>query len=95
MEPNLPRGRISKLDDGMKQIKPSGHNLVRVLDSLYAGATSGDIVHKARCTTLYEKFASFVRLIDPATASGQTTGIEHRIDDSVNKRYVRRHTPEG
>ncbi|MEU5108215.1 hypothetical protein AB0H07_39160 [Streptomyces sp. NPDC021354] len=86
--PNLPMRRITKQQEGMQKVILSGHNLVRILDTLREGTASDDIARSARCMTLYGKFAEFVALVDPEAAAGQTTGIEFRIDDSVAEGFV-------
>ncbi|WP_369266149.1 hypothetical protein [Streptomyces harbinensis] len=85
--PNLTKGRISRLDppgSGLLRISLSGHNLVRILDKLRDGTAADDVVHSARCIRLYGKFAEFVALVDPGAPAGMTTGVEFRIDDSVD-----------
>ncbi|MFD5098934.1 hypothetical protein [Streptomyces albidochromogenes] len=82
--PNLPRRRITKEDNGMQTVLLSGHNLVRLLDVLREGSAADDVVRSARCVRLYNKLAEFVALVDPDAPAGQTTGVEFRIDDSVD-----------
>ncbi|MQS17551.1 hypothetical protein F7Q99_36535 [Streptomyces kaniharaensis] len=83
VNPNLREGRIQKQQDGMQSVILSGHNLTRILDTLRTGSAGPDLVDSARCRTLYSKFAQFVSMVDPEAPSGQSTGIEFRIDDSV------------
>ncbi|MEU1377944.1 hypothetical protein ABZ442_30470 [Streptomyces triculaminicus] len=82
-DPNLRRGRITKLESGMQSVVLSGHNLVRILDALSKGTTSDNLAHAGCCKTLYTKLAGFVAQVDPSLPAGQSTGIEYRIDDSV------------
>ncbi|MGW6836305.1 hypothetical protein ACWGCI_23265, partial [Streptomyces sp. NPDC054949] len=91
VDPNLPDGRITKLvleKDGMQKVVLSGHNLVRILDTLREGSAAEDIVQSARCVRLYNRFAEFVGLVDPDVPAGQTTGVEFRIDDSLDAAAV-------
>lgn len=88
VHPNLPAGRIRKEVDGMLAVTLSGHNLVRILDTLHSGTRAEDLAHTARCRTLYGKLAEFVALIDPDAPAGRTTGIEFRIDNSVQADVV-------
>ncbi|NUK50384.1 hypothetical protein HRW14_08785 [Streptomyces lunaelactis] len=87
-KPNLPPGRITKLDDGMQEVSLSGHNLVQILDALREGTTSDDLSDASRCRTLYGKFAEFVDLVDPEAPAGQTRGIRYQIDDSLAESYL-------
>ncbi|MEU9396811.1 hypothetical protein AB0D86_43320 [Streptomyces sp. NPDC048324] len=87
VNPNLPEGRITKDKDGsgMQKVVLSGHNLVRILEALREGAsTAQSLPHAARCRTLYSKFADFAARVDPNAPAGQTTGVEFRIDDTVD-----------
>ncbi|EKX63282.1 hypothetical protein Sipo8835_13145 [Streptomyces ipomoeae] len=93
-DPNLPPGRVIKGDAGMQDILLSGHNLVLILDALYAATNSELSADGARCKTLYDKLASLTAKLDPSAAPGRTTGVLCRIDDSMNSQYVSR-TPGG
>lgn len=92
--PNLPPGRITKGDGGMQDVLLSGHNLVLVLDALYAATTSEISANGARSKTLYDKLASFTAKLDPSAPPGRTTGVLWRIDDSMHNQYVSR-SPGG
>ncbi|MFJ9683629.1 hypothetical protein ACIRP2_37210 [Streptomyces sp. NPDC101194] len=85
VDPNLPEGRIKKLDtltrDGMQQVILSGHNLTQLLRSLHDGSKEEDIAASALCGRLYSKLVEFLDLIDPGAEAGQTTGVTYRIDD--------------
>lgn len=43
-DPNLPKSRITKHDNGMQKIVLSGHSLVRLLDKLRDGTAADDVV---------------------------------------------------
>jgi hypothetical protein len=90
VNPNLPRGRITKHTAGLQSVVLSGHNLVRILETLRTGCASEDLVHSARCATLYEKFQGFARMVDPSAAAGKTTGVKFRIDDSIGEQHLAR-----
>ncbi len=60
----------------------SGHNLVRILETLRSGSASDDLPTSARCRALYTKFARFVAQVDPQAPAGRSTGVEYRIDDT-------------
>ncbi|MEU1826642.1 hypothetical protein ABZ502_29955 [Streptomyces abikoensis] len=83
--PNLTKGRIKKLEAGMQEVLLSGHNLVRILETLRNGTEEVRLAHAARCKTLYGKLAQFVALVDPALPTGQSTGVPYRIDDSLRQ----------
>jgi len=83
VNPNLPSDRIRKGADGMQDVCVSGHNLVRILDTLRTATQSEDLVHGARARTLYEKIAMIAVSVDPAQPSGKTTGVVVHIDDSI------------
>ena len=83
VNPNLQEGRIKKAEGGMQTVILSGHNLVRILETLRTGSGAPELENSARCRTLYSKFALFVGQVDPDAPAGQSTGIEFRIDDSV------------
>jgi hypothetical protein len=88
--PNLPKGRIKKLEAGMQEVTLSGHNLVHILEALRKGTVKDDLAHTARCKTLYDKFAEFVALVDQALPAGQTTGAQYRIDASITPGTARK-----
>ncbi|WP_063775157.1 hypothetical protein [Streptacidiphilus anmyonensis] len=83
VNPNLSSGRIKKSENGMQTVTLSGHNLVRILETLRSGTAGPDLVSSARCRSLYSKFATFVAMVDPEAPAGQTTGVRFLIDDSV------------
>ncbi|WP_158751316.1 hypothetical protein [Streptomyces bicolor] len=93
VDPNLPRGRITKGADGMQDVVVSGHNLVRILDVLRNVARAEDAARGARGRALYERISAVADMTDPAEPAGKTTGFIVRIDDSLGERYIRRPSP--
>ncbi|MFF0051659.1 hypothetical protein [Streptomyces sp. NPDC005498] len=90
VDSNLPEGRIKKVRNGMQEVLLSGHNLTQLLSTLHEGAKEDDVAASARCGRLYNKLAEFVALLDPEAEAGQTTGIQLRIDDSVDAAHVKK-----
>ncbi|MFF1691707.1 hypothetical protein [Streptomyces sp. NPDC058254] len=89
VDPNLPEGRIKKIGsgserNGLQQILLSGHNLTQLLSALREGTKEDDVAASARCSRLYNKLVEFVDMVDPDAEAGQTTGVQFRIDDSVD-----------
>jgi len=85
VEPNLPSGRIDKKPGGMQDVLVSGHNLVRILDTLRAATGSSDLTHGCRARTLYEKITAIASVVDLARPSGQSTGVVVPIGDSLGE----------
>ncbi|MEU6352918.1 hypothetical protein ABZ896_26925 [Streptomyces sp. NPDC047072] len=86
IDPNLPDGRIRKTTSGMQDVFVSGHNLVRILDTLHTAARSDDLPHGCRARTLYEKIAAIAAAVDRTRLTAQSTGVVVPIDDSLGKR---------
>ncbi len=72
----------------MQDVFVSGHNLVRVLDTLRTAARSDDLTCGCRARTLYEKIAAIAAAVDPTRLTEQSTGVVVPIDDSLGKRPV-------
>lgn len=83
--PNLPFGRITRHPDGMLSVNLSGNNLVRLLEQLHAGTGAEPLADSARCRTLYDKLAGFVKALDPTAVSGRSHGVKYHIGDSVSE----------